>query len=153
MTKRLTANGTTGLVAIAEPAADINNPLENLQNIYFHSALSYLSIVSVISGLLSLPQRTANGSDASSAYGSTIYNLGAHELGYRPLLFGVNTLTGQSLVGETIIQADGLASIRTLTIGADESFVYAREIFLNKDVTFSATSISYGVFVFSNEAV
>lgn len=153
MPKRLTAIGTTGLVAIAEPAANLDNPLSNLGSIYFHSALDYFSIVAVLTGTLNLPQRIANGSDVSSAYGSTIYNLGAHGLGYNPLLFGVITNTGQSLVGETPIQAGGLASIRTITLGADAWNVYAREIFLNKDVTFSAISVPYQIFVFSNPGV
>lgn len=150
MPKRLTGRGTDGLVAIAEPTANLDAPLSNLGNIYFHSALEYLYIVSVFSGTLSLPQRVANGSDVSSAYGSTIYNLGAHGLGYNPLLFGRITSTGQPLVGETPIQAAGLASLRTITIGADASNIYAREIFLNKDVTFSPLSLTYEIFIFGN---
>ena len=150
MTKRLTAIGSTGLVAIAEPTANLDAPLSNLQNIYFHSALNYMFIVSVISGTLILPGREASGADASSAYGSTIYTLGTHNLGYVPLLFGTNTSTGQSLVGETPIQAAGLASIRTITIGADENNVFAREIFLNKDVSFGSTSIPFRIFIFDN---
>ena len=150
MPKRLTGRGTDGLVAIAEPWANLDAPLSNLGNIYFHSALEYLYIVSVFSGTLSLPERVANGRDVSSAYGSTIYNLGAHGLGYNPLLFGRITSTGQSLVGETLIQAAGLASLRTITIGADASNVYAREIFLNKDVTFPPLNLTYEIFIFGN---
>lgn len=150
MPKRLTGRGADGLVAIAEPWANLDAPLSDLGNIYFHSALEYLYIVSVFYGTLNLPERVANGSDVSSAYGSTIYNLGAHGLGYNPLLFGRITSTGQSLVGETPIQAGGLASLRTITIGADASNVYAREIFLNKDVTFSSLSLTYEIFIFGN---
>lgn len=153
MPKRLTAIGTTGRVAIAEPTANLDNPLSNLGSIYFHSALDYFSVVAVLTGTLNLPQRNANASDVSSAYGSTIYNLGSHGIGYNPLLFGAITNTGQSLVGETPIQAAGLASIRTITLGADAWNVYVREIFLNKDVTFSAVSVPYQVFVFSNAGV
>jgi hypothetical protein len=150
MPKRLTAIGSSGLVAIAEPVANLGSPLSNLQNIYFHSALDYMFIVSVISGTLNLPARNADGSDVSSAYGSTTYTLGTHGRGYVPLLFGANTSTGQSLVGETLIQAAGLASIRTITIGADTNGVFAREIFLNKDVSFGAVSIPFRIFVFDN---
>lgn len=150
MPKRLTAIGTTGLVAIAEPVANLNSPLNNLQNIYFHSALDYMFIVSVITGTLNLPARNADGSDFSSAYGSTTYTIGTHGRGYVPLLFGTNTSTGQSLVGETPIQAGGSASIRTITIGADANSIFAREIFLNKDVSFGAVSVPFRIFVFDN---
>lgn len=153
MSKRMTALGSSGLVAIAEPNADLAQPLTNLQNIYFHSDLSYLSIVAVLSGNLSMPQRIFSGADASSAYGSTIYTLGQHNLGYTPLLLGDITTTGQPLVGETILQAAGLASLRSITLGADNNNLYAREIFLNKDVTFAALTINWRVYLFAEAAV
>lgn len=149
MSKVLYANGNDGRVAIMEASGDINNPLGNLGNMYFHSALDYLYIRSVLSGSISLPQRDASGSDASSAYGSTTYNLGYHGLGFKPMVFGYLS-NAQPIVGDCFVNAGGSASIRTVTIGADENYIYAREIFLNKDVTFSAYSFSYTVFVFNN---
>ena len=137
------------MVAIAEPDANLSSPLNDLGKIYFHSDLTYLSIVSVLSGNLSLARRVANGSDASSAYGSTIYTLAQHNLGYTPLLFGDVLGTQQALVGETPIQAGGTASLRSITLGADNNNLYAREIFLNKDVTFEALTLSWRVFLFS----
>jgi hypothetical protein len=65
------------------------------------------------------------------------------------LLFGDVLGTQQALVGETPIQADGTASLRSITLGADNNNLYAREIFLNKDVTFEALTLSWRVFLFS----
>jgi hypothetical protein len=143
MAKRLFANGVTGLVAIAEPNANLTNPLGNLQNIYFHSALDYLFVRQTITGTINLPFRQFNGSDASSAFGSTVYNLGEHNLGYTPLVFGYFTTTGQSLVGETILQADGTANVRTLMLGADNVNLYAREIFVNKTISFNSLTVNF----------
>jgi hypothetical protein len=143
MAKRLFANGVTGLVAIAEPNANLTTPLTNLQNIYFHSALDYLFVRQTITGSINLPFRQFNDSDASSAFGSTVYNLGAHNLGYTPLVFGYFTATGQSLVGETILQAAGTANVRTLMLGADNNTLYAREIFVNKTISFNALTVDF----------
>lgn len=44
MPKVLTARGSDGLVAIHEPDANLDTPVGNLNKIYFHSALNYLSI-------------------------------------------------------------------------------------------------------------
>lgn len=153
MAKRLTALGNTGLVAIAEPGANLASPLQNLGNIYFHSDLTYLSVVAVVTGTVNLPQRIASGADVSSAFGSDIYTLGQHNLGYTPLLLGDITTTGQPLVGETLLQAAGLASLRSITLGADNNNIYAREIYLNKDVTFAAISVSWRVYLFAEAAV
>lgn len=153
MSKRFTALGSSGLVAIAEPDANLSAPLQNLDKIYFHSDLTYLSVVAVLTGNLSLARRVADGSDVSSAYGDVVYTLGQHNLGYTPLLFGEIIGTQQPLVGETLIQAAGLASLRSVTLGADNNNLYAREIFLNKDVTFDAVTINWRAYLFAEAAV
>lgn len=153
MSKRLLANGNTGLVSISEPDADVANPLSNLGKIYFHSDLDYLFVRQTIVGSLALPFRQANGSDASSAFGSTVYNISTHNLGYTPLVFGFVTGTTQSLVGETLLQASGTANIRTVMIGADSSVIYAREIFLNKTISFSAVTLNFTIQVLNDPGV
>jgi hypothetical protein len=152
MAKKLFANGQTGLVAISEPIADINAPLSNLQNIYFHSALDYLFVRQIISGSITLPFRQFSGADVSSAYGAAIYNLGSHGLGYTPLVFGYLS-DRRSLVGETFVQANGTVNIRTVQIGADSQFVYLREIFLNKTVSFNAITLNFTVELFNETGV
>lgn len=153
MAKRLFANGVTGLMAIAEPNANLESPLTNLQNIYFHSALDYLFVRQTITGSINLPFRQFSGADVSSAFGSTVYNLGAHNLGYTPLVFGYFTATGQSLVGETILQGAGTANLRTLMLGADNVNLYAREIFVNKTISFNALTVNYTVQLLNDPGV
>lgn len=153
MAKKLYANGNTGLVAICDPDADIANPLTNLEKIYFHSDLNYLYAVQIVNGSITLPYRQYNSSDASSAYGSTVYTVATHNLGYTPLVFGYFSDTKQSLVGETILQASGTANIRTIQLGADNTRIYAREIYLNKTISFNAITISYTVQILNDPGV
>jgi len=152
MSKVLTAYGSNGKVAIHEPYADLDNPLSDLANIYFHSDLDYLSIVGVVSGTLSLPTRYASSSDVSSAYGSTIYNIHTHNLGYTPLVVGSKRDSKQPIVGDTLIQQGGTCNLRSILIGADNNYIYVRELYLNKDTTFSSINIPYTIYIF-NEAV
>lgn len=153
MSKRLLANGNTGLVSISDPDADIINPLSNLNKIYFHSDLEYLFVRQTVVGSLSLPFRQFNSSDASGAFGSTVYTIATHNLGYTPLVFGFVTGTTQSLVGETILQAAGTANIRTIMLGADSTVIYAREIFLNKTISFSAITLNFTIQVLNDAGV
>jgi hypothetical protein len=150
MSKKLHANGVTGAVSISEGSADLTSPLDNLGNIYFHSSLSYLSVSSTITGVLSLPSRTANNSDASSAYGSAVYNLGAHGLTSTPMLCGYLSAGTQPILGDVLVQAGGSASLRSVTLGADGTYIYAREIYLNKDVSFASLSLDYKIIILSN---
>jgi hypothetical protein len=147
MGKKLYANGVTGIVSISEDTANIGTPLTNLDKIYFHSALNYLTVATIKTGTLSLVSRTHSSSDASSAYGSTIHNLGAHGLAFKPMLFGYLTSGEQPILGDVVVQAAGNASIRTITLGADATNIYAREIFLNKDISFSSLSLAYKIIV------
>jgi hypothetical protein len=150
MSKKLYANGNTGAVSISDGDANTVSPLTNLNKIYFHSDLSYLAVSSIKTGTLSLASRTASSSDASSAYGSTVHNLGAHGLSFKPMLFGYLSSGEQPILGDVVVQASGNASIRTVTLGTDATNIYAREIYLNKDVSFAALSLAYKIIILNN---
>lgn len=150
MSKKLYAKGSTGDVSISDGDANITSPLGNLNKIYFHSDLSYLALSLIKTGTLSLPSRTHSSSDASSAYGSTVYNLGSHGLSFKPMLFGYLSSGKQPITGDVVVQAGGNASLRTITLGADSTNIYARELYLNKDVSFSSLSLSYKIIVLNN---
>jgi hypothetical protein len=145
----LTAEGNSGIVAIHTPNADILNPASNLSNILFHSDLDYLSINTVVNGSLSLPRRTANSSDSSSAYGSTTYTLYAHGLGFTPIVIGRNRNSKQPIVGDTMFQSAGTCNLRSFILGADSSYIYLREIYLNKDTSFGAFTLTYSLYLFN----
>lgn len=95
----------------ADPHADIGRVL-------FHSALNYITVEEVISGVVNL---TANGYDAS---GKKIYNVYEHGLGYSPLLFGkVLNLRALNVEGDMLFPlplTTGVAPFSgTLPIGSD----------------------------------
>jgi len=152
MSKVLTAYGTNGKVAIHEPSANLDDPISNLSNIYFHSDLDYLSITKIVNGILSLPIRYASYSESSSAYGSTVYSIYQHSLGYTPLIVGVRQDSKQPIVGDTLIQQGGACNLRSILIGSDNNYLYIRELYLNKDRTFSSIDIPYTIYIF-NEAI
>ena len=152
MSKLLYASGISGIVSISEGDANINNPLSNLNKIYFHSSLDYLKIRNVVTGTLSLPQRVFSRSDASSAFGNSIYNVHTHNLGYVPLVYGRIQNTSAPLVGDTLIQEGGTCNIRSLVVGSDSVAIYIREVYVNKDTTYPAISIPYTIYVFENTA-
>lgn len=149
MSKVLTAYGTSGLVAIHEPNADLSDPLNSQHNIYFHSDLDYLKIVNTITGVLSLPTRTYSSSDASSSYGNVITNVYTHNLGYTPLVLAFNTDNNQPLVGDSLVQSGGTCNLRSILVGADSTYVYIRELYLNKDTTYQALTINYKIHLFN----
>lgn len=149
MGKVLTADGVSGRVAIHDPTADLENPLTSSAAIYFHSDLEYLKIVATINGTHSLPTRTYSSSDSSSSYGSVITNIYTHGLSYTPLVLGYNSSNNQPLVGDTLIQSGGTCNIRSILVGADDTYVYIRELYLNKDTTYTSMTLSYTIHLFN----
>lgn len=92
MPKVLTARGLDGLVAIHEEGADINNPLNNLSNIYFHSALQYLPL--------------AYSRDVTVRTGGKgLHVLFSHGMDKIPMILGVRTDNGDVVGGSTIIHS------------------------------------------------
>lgn len=121
MPKTFYARGTDGLVSIHEQGADFENPLSNLDKIYFNSQLDYLQIVQIFSGTLSL------GTRANGTISDQMYTLGPHGLGYAPMVLGVRKDNGQYFCGDMLIFAGGRSSFRSLTAGSDTTYIYIRE--------------------------
>lgn len=153
MAKKLFADGITGDVVVYQGDDDaITNPFARLQDVFFHSALDYMTIVQAMAGTLSLPARQADPSDDSRAYGDAIYTIGTHSLGYTPMLFGWIENLARPFAGDTIIFAGGQASVRTLVLGADDQRVMIRERYLHKDVSAPAQQIQYRIWIFEEVA-
>lgn len=150
--KRLYADGNTGLVAITNEGVNVNDPFNNLPNIYFHSSLNYIYVTKIINTSITLPFRGANSSDASSAYGSVVYNIGSHNSGYVPLVLAVNLNNNVPITGDQLVQSGSTASLRSVAIGADASSIFLRELYLNKNVSFGSITLNIRIYVF-NEAV
>ena len=139
MAKKLYANGVTGDVIICEADADMSNPLSNIDKIYFHSALDYLRIETIIDVTMNLPQRTRS----DRWWGFINYQLYQHNLGYRPLFAGYFTgpdeLVKVPFCGEVLVQAqyyevylDYRDYFRTILLGSDDTYLYFQEFYYVK---------------------
>ncbi|MGF7160118.1 hypothetical protein FHS85_001741 [Rhodoligotrophos appendicifer] len=89
MTKVFMANGVTGKVAIYDGPSDapFTDPLGNLDKLYFHSDLDYVSGLDKRTGTLNLPER--RGSDISFRSGKWYeHTLFAHGRAGAPFCLG-----------------------------------------------------------------
>lgn len=121
MPKTLTARGADGLVAIHEPGADLNNPLSNLGNIYFHSALDYLNIVAVVNVNLALP---AYGSGAIMNGMTQLHNIYSHGMGRSCLVLGRRKDTQEALTGSSPVSTSSSGANGKIAVGSDATNVY-----------------------------
>jgi hypothetical protein len=118
MPKVLTARGSDGLAAIHEPGADLENPLGNIKNIYFHSNLDYLTVNRIINTTVRVP--------AFSRGTVGLINLFAHGMGRPCLLMARRSDTGENLGGSCLVYYGGSVSYFTqISVCADSVNVYA----------------------------
>lgn len=153
MAKKLFADGITGDVVVYQGDDDVRvNPFARLQDVFFHSALDYMTVVQVMAGTLTLPARRADPADDSVAYGDAIYTIGTHGLGYTPMVLGWIENMNRPLAGDTLIFSGGQASLRSLVLGADSQRVLIRERYLHKDVSAPMQHIQYRIWIFEEVA-
>lgn len=117
MPKVLTARGSDGVVAIHEPGANIDSPLSNIGNIYFHSSLDYLTVNHVINTTIYVPPFT----------GGTVgfIAVAAHGMGRPCLLMARRTDTGQAIAGDCLVHVGGgLSNWCTIAACANASYIY-----------------------------
>lgn len=112
MAKVLTARGTDGLVAIHEPDANIENPIGNLNKIYFHSGLNYLSINFYKD--VNLNTATA-GNFPLFAHGKN-----------RPVMFLPIRMDTQDVMGGTCVIASANQTATCITFNSDNLNINAR---------------------------
>lgn len=118
MSKVLTARSTDGLVAIHEPGADLDNPLSNLENIYFHSNLDYLTAIKMETVTVNIPAIGFNGKG--------MLNLFSHPLGRPAILMARRTDTGEAVTGTTVVWSGNyIRNWNAITLGSDAHNVYA----------------------------
>lgn len=117
MPKVLTARGSDGLVAIHEPGADLNNPMSNVENIYFHSALDYLTVVRTVNTTVTVPAITI---------GKGFITLFQHGMGRPCLLMARRTDTNEAICGTSLAWTGGHVQYwASIAICADDVNVYA----------------------------
>lgn len=121
MPKVFTARGSDGVVVIHEPGADIGNPLSNIDNIYFHSSLDYLNIVSVANVNLWLPQY-GNGSMMNGI--TQFHTVLSHGMGRPCLVIARRKDTQEALTGSTPVSTSGSGANGKIAVGSDATNVY-----------------------------
>lgn len=137
MAKTFTARGTDGLVAIHEPDANLDTPVGNLEKIYFHSGLQYLSFsyyrdVSV--------ELNHSGSGFYRGY-STLFE---HGMG-RPVMCLAVRDNGDVVAG-TLVLSSSNANVSFGAISSDDTNVYFRYALR----AFGSMTLNLRVYVFDN---
>jgi hypothetical protein len=146
MSKKLFARGSDGLIAICDGAlteAQIDDPLNNLANIWFHSNLEYMNARKVFSGTAVFPARPAEGTWYNYVSREEIASFSLPEPP-SPLCFGFFS-DGQLIDGFSMIQsvsesawrAAGLMMSNYSTLSLVEYAVYASSSLpaISKDYT------------------
>lgn len=160
MSKRLFARGSDGLVAIVEGGNDayINDPINNLSNVLFHSNFNYMRIVGVYTGTVNFPYRanatqtSGGGKKGTSTYdipasGSDIYSIGTHNLLYVP---GAIAFMGTMQITPTYpLQTSG-ASMRMISAKIDSYSVSIYEQWFTYGNALGAVSKDFTIYVFQN---
>jgi hypothetical protein len=163
---RLFARGSDGIVAITNGDVDqttlldyVNNPLKNINNVFFHSNFQYMSLHSKFTASITLPQRTKQTQTDSSKKGGSTYDipddgtqrylLGYHGLGYIP--FATSSRGSEQVTPTAPIQNSG-ASTRMINIEMDETNIYVFEYYVTYQYTLSAITDTYTAWVFRNPA-
>ena len=153
MAKTLTARGSDGMVAIHEPGANLDNPLSNLNNIYFHSDLDYLRVVQSHTLLVNLAAGPGGG-----ALFSRFARLVTHGLGYVPMVLATFG-SGDPFPGTKVIQtgssigSSSMLTYRTISLCADAGSVYLHDSGYDPVYVFPAWAAWMTILVLWNPSV
>ena len=139
----------------------LNNPLPNLERIYFDSRFEYLSITSRADFvqaypniLLSTNQNNFKGKSASDfpVQGSNLYTIFNHNLGYPPVVLLINYDTRELIGSNMFVQNLNNNSYRTASLMVDNTNVYIKENYLVRKEILPAITVRYTLLVFENTA-
>lgn len=151
-------NNPTGQAGSNVP---LNNPLSNLDRIYFDSRFDYLSITSKTDFVQPFSRITLNtdsnnnkgkSADEYPNQGSSIYTIYRHNLGYIPAVVLVDYDTRELVGSNMIIQNINNNSFRTLGLIMDTTNVYLKEKYFVRIEELPAITKRYTLLVFENPA-
>ncbi len=150
-------DGVAGVAAIYTGSDDLpmDDPLDYVGRLKFHSGLHNIAILSVHTGQITLPAVSANSSYQSN------YDIIAHGLGTTPYVEGRVTKIGGTDVsipfaGSIVVvqqsggpfPAETPAFMRILNLGADDTNVIINEYSVaHLDVAYSSVTIDWEVYV------
>lgn len=170
MAVRLFARGSDGVVAITNGGVNeatmtdyLNNPLKNINNIYFHSGFDYMSLAAKFSTTITFSARAASSQTITYNKGKDSYqqqipdsgaqrhNLGTHNLGYTPFATATRGSAGSQVTPTFPLQENG-AALRFINIEMDASKVYVYESWVTFTNALSSKTETFDVWVFRNPA-
>lgn len=139
----------------------LNNPLPNLDRIYFDSRFEYLSITSRTDFIQSYPAVQLNtdsnnfkGKTASEfpIQGSNLYTIFSHNLGYPPAVILIDYDTRELIGSNMFVQNLNNFSYRTASLMTDSTNVYLKEQYFVRIEKLPAITKRYTLLIFSNTA-
>lgn len=146
-------SGNIGIYTIpptGDPDRPLTDPFNNLQYIFFHPGLRYVSIANTITSSITLPAGPGSG------FRKQTYSLGAHGQSGRPMLLGKLLGIGPSStdvawVGSIPVQQDttgGPNSIaRWVTLGCNSTNLLLYEICHGTSASLGAITLFFTVYV------
>jgi len=147
--KQLFARGSDGLVSIHDEGANYTSPLTNLDKIYFHSSLDYLRVAYMVDVNLSISAYSVDAFADTVGYATVV----SHGLGYAPMMFGVRTDNKQPVTGSTVIWSSGNASVVTMQMAVDSTYIYLRVYATLRQYASPAMTIPVRIWLFSEVSV
>lgn len=141
--------------------APLDNPLANLNRMYFDTRFNYLNIVAEAEITLNFEFRDINkqssgkkGKDTSliPVEGDILYTAYQHNLGYTPagILYDIDN--NQAISGNTFLQNIDNTSFRLLYLLADNDYFYIKERYFVRGFPLPSISKTFRVLVFNNPA-
>lgn len=139
----------------------LNNPLSNLDRIYFDSRFEYLSITSRTDFTQAYPNITVNtdannykGKSASEfpVQGSSLYTIFRHNLGYPPAAILIDYDTRELIGSNMFVQNLNNNSYRTVSLVIDNTNVYLKENYFVRRENLPAITSRYTLLLFENTA-
>ncbi|MGE4267186.1 MAG: hypothetical protein AB7F25_07105 [Deferribacterales bacterium] len=115
MSKTFYANGSAGKMAIMDGELDlsvINNPLSNIDKLYFHNSLDYLYKIGSVSGVANYP--SLNGSSSWVSLTTVPIGTLAWNDSYVPIIIG--RVNGVENNGSVLVQKNSESSFRFVSI-------------------------------------
>lgn len=133
----------------------VNDPVNNLSDLFLHSALPFLKANTAITGTLTLPSRVPGQNCGKKkgrcvsvpSHGNTTYTLATGSYGTNPHVIMVDSTNNKTLAGTAIIQTVGAESMRSLTVYSNANGIYVDEIYFAYNGTLPEITINYKLFV------
>jgi hypothetical protein len=139
----------------------LNDPLPNLNRIYFDSRFDYLNIISKNDFTITYPYLELNtdpnnnkGKSASEypRQGSTLHVITRHNLSYPPAVVLIDYDTREVIGSNMFIQNIGNNSYRTATLMVDTLNVVIKETYLVRVQPLPSMTRRYTLLIFENTA-